>query len=434
MIRVGRLLAARTELQAERVATIVMQVAFVVAIGYSTLWWVGILITAAAPALAPIALVLMGLICVAILTPVGTVIGILDIIENFLPINKEDIPTGELVAVLATPLILSLFPFVFAWVVGVEIASEFLQIAGIVFLLCLAIGFSGTQAKKKDAKGGWLGKLIFVPVVVLFFMVVSYTIPGDTSFGHGYITAPVYDFQTLGSHGAPSHSFVKKNRRDLRTAINLDVKRMNQTITADTSPEDFYDNRKVGEISRKQVARRINGLQVMENRLAAEANGTVPPSDPDTTIEPDKVGWQSVSCLNVETQKYGPCLVSPGYTVESWGLIHSSAVKDIRTGRLVGIGPCGVTDDDPDSSPFEPHLPRFALMGRIRHLDGTYSAPFLMCNSTPMRSQGHLEAGVNVDYRDKFGRTHPEWSTEENKPQKDNTRNDGFRIRVPETK
>jgi len=140
--------------RSRNIATASIAAATILVVGYSVLWWfcVFVLVDIGRSYGAAASFILLGLVCVIILTPAFTAIGLADLIENFLPLNKEDIQTRELVGLLAAPMLLSLSPFLWGWVMGVRKIGEFNLLAGVVFLLCLAIGYS-SQTQQTKAKG-----------------------------------------------------------------------------------------------------------------------------------------------------------------------------------------------------------------------------------------------------------------------------------------
>ena len=136
-----------------------------VAVGYLALWLVCVLIICPFFIALGISRVgagpsfdVMAIACFAILAPVNIIVGMGDLAENFLPINKKDIPTRETVALLAWPLLTSLGPFLVVWMFGIASIFKFLILCALFFLASVEMAYSEKTAEKSaKAKKGSKG-------------------------------------------------------------------------------------------------------------------------------------------------------------------------------------------------------------------------------------------------------------------------------------
>lgn len=219
-----------------------------------------------------------------------------------------------------------------------------------------------------------------------------------------------YDFFAYSGPGDPNNALRRQYRQGRRQAVNgmvdeLKNVRITNPLAGGTQPSDYYNlYTKSAELG--------HDFAVQNRKLDAELYGLLLTSRGDQAISPKTASWQAVYCENITTGRMERCEFFEGHVVEAWGTIQNKFVKDIATGNVVPIGPRGISDDDPESSPYVPELPRFALLGRLRYMNGVYSEPFVIGPRYLVPAQGTLEVIVNSDYRDKFGRTHPEWFNE----------------------
>jgi hypothetical protein len=138
-------------------------------------------------------------------------------------------------------------------------------------------------------------------------------------------------------------------------------------------------------------------------RGLAATDGLQLDEKPDASIDASNSMWQSIDCVNIRTKRSEPCVFFDGDGIKARGVIRSTAI------RGVPIDPCGISQDDPESSPYEPKLPRYTLMIRWHYKNGGYSKPFSVCDNVTDSRERTAEGLVNSDYFDRFDRTHDEY-------------------------